>query len=146
MKAWTVVAVLLTFACVAALASSPIFTGTWIFRNRNVVMVHAIVVTVGIAETGPVIRIREVSAPREGEELYAAIHDAARISPSNGASMNDPFKENKHWGGGQSWCDAEGCQRFYIFVGSSLKRVRGSSPSAICQLPTISTARDSRKI
>jgi hypothetical protein len=146
MKAWTVVAVLLTFACVAALASSPVFTGTWIVRNRNVGMVHAIVVTVGIAETGPVIRIREVSAPREGEELYAAIHDAARISPFNGVSMNDPFKENRHWGGGQSWCDGEGCQRFYIFVGSSLKPLRSSGPSAICQLPTISAGRESRRI
>jgi predicted acyl esterase len=146
MKAWMVGAVWLAFACIAALASSPVFTGTWIVRNSTVGMVHAIVFTVGIAERGLIFRLREVSAWREDRQLYAAIHDAARISQPDGASMDDPFKENRHWGGGQSWCNGEDCQRFYIFVGSSLKPVPGTPPSAICQLPNPSIAKDSRGI
>jgi hypothetical protein len=146
LKAWMVGAVLLTFACIAALASSPVFTGTWIVKNKNVGIVQAIVFTVGIAETGPVLRIREVSAPREDQELYNAIHEAARISQSNGPSMDDALKENMHWGGERSWCDREDCHRLYIFVGTSLKRVRDAGPSAICQLPTPSIAKDSRRI
>jgi hypothetical protein len=145
MRIWMVGAILLTFACIAALASSPVITGTWIVKNRNVGMVQAIVFTVGIAETGPVVRIRGVSAPREDQELYHAIHDAARISQSNGPSMNDAFKENMHWGGERSWCDGEDCHRLYIFVGSSLKRVRDAGPSAICQLPTPSIDKDWRR-
>jgi hypothetical protein len=146
MKAWMAVAVLVTFACIAALVCAPVFTGTWIVTNKNVGMIRAIVFTVGIAPTGPVVRIQEVRAPREDKQLYEAIHDAARISQSTGPSMDDVRKENAHWGAGRSWCDREDCHRLYIFVGSSLKHVRDPGRSAICQLPPPSIYMDSRRI
>jgi hypothetical protein len=145
MKAWAVGAVFFTLACIAAVANSPVFTGTWIVKNGNVGMIRAIVLTVGIAETGPLVRIRHVSASRE-DELYREIHDAARISRSSGPSTDDALKENRHWGGGRSWCNGEDCHRFYIFVGSALRPGRDTGASAMCQLPAPSILEDPRRI
>ena len=134
MKVWIVAAVLFIVSAIAVLASAPLFTGTWIVKNGKVGTVEALVFTVGIGETGPVVRIRKVSAAREGEELYAAIHEAARVVlPSNSSSMNSSFVEKRHWGGGQSWCNGENCQRFYVFFGSYLDSAGGRSHSAICR-------------
>ena len=124
MKAWMVGTVVLVLTCIAALASSPVLTGTWIVKNRNAGNVQALVLTIGIGERGPLLRFRQVSAAHEGEELYAAIHEAASISQS---------KQIRHWGGGQSWCNGENCQRFYVFVGSSGGANR--TPPAGCQAP-----------
>jgi len=77
MKAWMAGAILFTLACIAGVASSPVFTGTWIVKNKTVGMVQAIVVTVGLAEMGPVVRIREVTA-REDQQLYGAM---GRLAP-----------------------------------------------------------------
>jgi len=118
---------------IAVLASAPSFTGAWIVKNAKGGTVEALVFTVGIGESGPVVRISKVSAPREGEELYAAIHEAARVSQSNSSSMNHTFVEKRHWGGGQSWCNGQNCQRFYIFFGSYLDSAWGRKDSAICR-------------
>jgi hypothetical protein len=145
MKAWVAGVILSTLACVAMLLCSPVLTGTWIVENKDVSMKRALVLTVGISASGPMVRIQKLSALRE-DELYKEIHDAARTARYNGASMQDPLKDNRHWGGGQAWCNAKDCQRLYIFVGSSLKHVRDTGASAICQLPAPSALENPRRI
>jgi len=145
MKAWLAGAVLLTLACIATLVCSPVLTGTWIVESKGVSSIRAIVLTVGISASGPMVSIHRVNAPRE-EELYKQIHDDTRIVRSNRDSMRDPSKDSRHWGGGQSWCNGKGCQRLYIFVGSSRKYGRDTDASAPCQLPARSVLEDPRRI
>jgi hypothetical protein len=139
MKAWMAATGLLTFAFVAASVYSPVLTETWIVKDKGVSMNMAIVFTVGISDSGPIVRIRHVSALRE-DELYHEIHEAAKIAQSN------PLRDTRHWGGGQSWCNGEDCQRFYIFVGTSLKHAGDTAPTAICQLPAASVPESSRRM
>jgi hypothetical protein len=145
MKAWVAGAILSTLACIAALVCSPVFTGTWIVENMGVSMMRAVVLTVKISASGPMVRIQKVSAPRE-DELYKEIHEVVRIARDDGVLMQDPLKNTRHWGGGQSWCNGKDCQRLYIVVGSSLKHVRDTGASAICQLPSPSARENPRRI
>jgi hypothetical protein len=146
MKAWIAGLLLLTSGCISAVVYSPVFTGTWIIKSKHMDMVRAIVFTVGLAEAAPLVSVREVSAPREDQQLYNAIHDAARISRSNGHSTEHARTANRHWGGEQSWCDQEDCHRVYIFFGSAGRREPDPGPSAICQSATPVIHKDSRSI
>jgi len=124
MKSWIAGAAAFVFVCVALVVCSPVFTGTWIVKSNASGPVRAVVLTVGIAKAGPVLQIRKVSAAREGQPLYDAIHDAANVPKSNEFSMDDASTKMTHWGGGTSWCDQDDCHRLYIVVGSSLSASR----------------------
>jgi hypothetical protein len=123
---WIAGTALLTVACVTLAICQPVFTGTWIINSKTGNEARALVLTLGMIATGPLVKIREVRGA-DDERLYEAIYEAA-ANPRVGRAA--PLRMS-HIGGAESWCDDKNCHRLYLFVASA-RRIRDFDDSAAC--------------
>lgn len=126
---WIAATTLLCGAHIALAGYQPVFAGTWIIRSKAANQVRAFVLTVGMAATGPLVQIREVSGAREDKRLYEEIYAAMANSRAHPFGVGTTSRRMSHIGAGHSWCDEQDCHRLDFFIGTSKR-----NNSTVCHI------------
>jgi hypothetical protein len=81
-------------------AGTPALAGTWVFKadkSKGVGMMSAVAITAVITQTGPELKIHEITVSQGKEQTHDNTYDAAGGPKTNESPMGDKSSTVSHW-------------------------------------------------